>query len=355
MKDINKLFETNIFSTSRDKKNLLFKKILNKLTFHHYQNSKEYKKLLDFFGYNKKKIRNISEIPFLPARLFKEFELKSISKKKIFKVLLSSGTTGSKPSKIHLDKENAHNQVKILGKIMATILGNKRVPMLIIDQNPKVFDRSVFNARLAAIYGFSLFGKNHTYLLNEQGKINYNLLNNFLKRYGKEKFFIFGFTSIVYENLIQKLSTRLVKSNFRNGILLHGGGWKKMEKIKISNKLFKKKLLNKIKLENIYNYYGLVEQTGSIFVESKKCGYFVTSAFSDILIRDNNFDIQQNGKKGFIQLFSLLPTSYPGHSILTEDIGEIININNCKCGLKEKHFLVHGRTKESEIRGCSDI
>ena len=35
--------------------------------------------------------------------------------------------------------------------------------------------------------------------------------------------------------------------------------------------------------------------------------------------------------------------------------GEIININNCKCGLKEKHFLVHGRTKESEIRGCSDI
>ena len=55
MKDINKLFETNIFSTSRDKKNLLFKKILNKLTFHHYQNSKEYKKLLDFFGYNKKK------------------------------------------------------------------------------------------------------------------------------------------------------------------------------------------------------------------------------------------------------------------------------------------------------------
>ncbi len=111
----------------------------------------------------------------------------------------------------------------------------------------------------------------------------------------------------------------------------------------------------KLKLENIYNYYGLVEQTGSIFVESKKCGYFVTSAFSDILIRDNNFDIQQNGKKGFIQLFSLLPTSYPGHSILTEDIGEIINISNCKCGLKEKHFLVHGRTKESEIRGCSDI
>ena len=354
MKEINQLFEINPFSISKDRKTFLFKKILNKLTFHHYQNSKEYKKLLDFFGYNQKKIRNIDEIPFLPARLFKEFELKSISRKKIFKILLSSGTTGSKPSKIHLDKENAHNQVRILEKIMATVLGNKRLPMLIIDQNPKMLSRSILNARLAAIYGFSLFGKNHTYLLNEQGKINYNLLNNFLENYGNEKFFVFGFTSIVFENLIQKLSTKL-KLNFKNGILVHGGGWKKMKKIKISNKLFRKKLLNKIKLENIYNYYGLVEQTGSIFIESKKCGYFVTSVFSDILIRDNNFSILKDGNKGFIQLFSLLPTSYPGHSILTEDIGEIANINNCKCGLKEKHFLVHGRAKESEVRGCSDI
>ena len=355
MKEINQLFKTNPFSISKDRKTFLFKKILNKLTFHHYQISKEYKKLLDFFGYNQKKMRNINEIPFLPTRLFKEFDLKSISRKKIFKILLSSGTIGSKPSKIYLDKENAHNQVRILEKIMATVLGNKRLPMLIIDQNPKMLSRSILNARLAAIYGFSLFGKNHTYLLNEQGKINYNLLNNFLENYGNEKFFVFGFTSIVFENLIQKLSTKLLKLNFKNGILLHGGGWKKMEKIKISNKLFRKKLLNKIRLENIYNYYGLVEQTGSIFIESKKCGYFVTSVFSDILIRDNNFSILKDGNKGFIQLFSLLPTSYPGHSILTEDIGEIANINNCKCGLKEKHFLVHGRAKESEVRGCSDI
>ena len=133
------------------------------------------------------------------------------------------------------------------------------------------------------------------------------------------------------------------------------GVGKKWKKLKLGNKIFKKKLLKKIKLKNIYNYYGLVEQTGSIFIESKKCGYFVTSSFSDVLIRDKNFNIVKNGKSGFIQLLSLLPTSYPGHSILTEDIGEIANIDKCKCGLKEKHFLVHGRAKESEIRGCSDI
>ena len=128
-----------------------------------------------------------------------------------------------------------------------------------------------------------------------------------------------------------------------------------MEKIKVDSKIFKKKLFRKIKLNNVYNYYGLVEQTGSIFIESKKCGYFVPSVFSDILIRDKNFNVAKNGEKGFIQLFSLLPTSYPGHSILTEDIGEIVNVNNCRCGLKGKHFLVHGRVEESDIRGCSDI
>ena len=45
-----------------------------------------------------------------------------------------------------------------MGKIVSTILGNTRIPMLIVDQNPNLVDRSTFNARSAAIYGFSIFG-----------------------------------------------------------------------------------------------------------------------------------------------------------------------------------------------------
>ena len=116
----------------------------------------------------------------------------------------------------------------------------------------------------------------------------------------------------------------------------------------------KQKLFNKIKLENIYNYYGMVEQTGSIFIECKKCSCLVASIYSDVLIRDKDFNIVKDGNKGFIQLLSLLPTSYPGHSIITEDIGEIVNDDVRKCNLNGKHFLVHGRAERSEIRGCSD-
>ena len=341
------------FSLKEGEKRKFFEKEINSLISFHYKNSKDYKKILDLLGY-KLKWKKLDEVPFLPAKLFKEFELRSIPKKKIFKTLVSSGTSGGGLSKIYLDKENAYNQVKVLTKIMSTILGNRRLPTLIVDQNPKILDRSVINAKSAAIYGFSIFGTNHTYLLNNQGEIDYILLNNFLKKYGKKTFFVFGFTSVVFENLVKKLSTKLLKFNFKNGVLLHGGGWKKMEKIKINNKIFKQKILNKTNLENIYNYYGLVEQTGSIFIECKKCSCFVTSIFSDVLIRDKHFNIATNGQKGFIQLFSLLPTSYPGHSILTEDIGEIVNDNNCVCAQKGKRFLVHGRVKQSEVRGCSD-
>jgi len=145
--------------------------------------------------------------------------------------------------------------------------------MLIVDEKKNIFNPKKFDAKTAAILGFSLFGRDHTYLL-ENSKINYENLNNFLRKYSKKNFLIFGFTSFVYEHLIKELNIERISKDFLNGILIHGGGWKKMEKIKISNLNFKEKLNNKLKLKNIFNYYGLIEQTGSIFFECNKCSCF---------------------------------------------------------------------------------
>ena len=60
--------------------------------------------------------------------------------------------------------------------------------MLIIDEKPNLEDRSKFNARAAAIHGFSIFGRDHTYLLNPDGEIDYDLLNNFLRNFSGKKF-----------------------------------------------------------------------------------------------------------------------------------------------------------------------
>tara|TARA_Y100000590_G_scaffold355974_1_gene409975 strand:- start:51 stop:209 length:159 start_codon:yes stop_codon:yes gene_type:complete len=51
----------------------------------------------------------------------------------------------------------------------------------------------------------------------------------------------------------------------------------------------------------------------------------------------------------------LLPISYPGHNILTEDTGAIIGVDNCKCGRKGKYFSIMGRVAGTQLRGCSDV
>jgi hypothetical protein len=140
-----------------------------------------------------------------------------------------------------------------------------------------------------------------------------------------------------------------------NSILLHGGGWKKLnEESRVSKSEFKNTLKKLCNIGEVKDYYGMAEQTGSIFVECSK-GYFHTSIYSDIAIRDQaSLEKIYSTKVGIIQLFSILPLSYPGHNILTEDIGQIFGIDDCKCGTLGKYFKVLGRLKKSEVRGCSD-
>ena len=331
---------------------LNFNNEIGKLIKYHYKNCQIYKKFIDKLKYNKKD-NKLSNIPFLPVNLFKTQDLLSISKNKVVKILNSSGTTGVNKSKIYLDKRNSFNQKKVLNEIVSELIGPVRLPMLIIDQNPNKKKAISLEAREAGILGFSIFGKNHLYILNKNQEIDYKKLNMFLKEFGNNSFLIFGFTSNIFKYLIENIKIKKLNKNFANGILFHGGGWKKMHRKKIDNLKFRSLLNKKLMLKNIYNYYGLVEQTGSIFFECQICNSFYTSKYSDIIIRDKKLNVLKKGR-GLIQLLSILPTSYPGHSILTEDEGELVN-NNCECKKKGKQFKIFGRIKKSEIRGCSDI
>ena len=206
MNFLNQIFDKDPFSINKNN----FNKSIFDLTNFHYNNSLIYKSLIKKLDFKFDKFSKLEDFPFLPITLFKDLELLSVPQNKIIKILLSSGTSGTGRSKIFLDKENSINQVKTLQSIMSGFLGRKRHPMLIIDKNPKLNNRDNLSARSAAIYGFSIFGKNYTYLLNEKGEINYNILNDFLKKFNKEKFLIFGFTSFIYENLIEKLDIKRI-------------------------------------------------------------------------------------------------------------------------------------------------
>jgi len=58
--------------------------------------------------------------------------------------------------------------------------------------------------------------------------------------------------------------------------------------------------------------------------------------------------------EGVIETVSILTASYPGHVLLTEDLGVVFGEDDCSCGRLGKYFHVNGRIPKAEIRGCSD-
>ncbi|MCG7538273.1 acyl-protein synthetase [Pseudoalteromonas sp. CO348] len=290
----------------------------------------------------------------LPVRLFKSQELKSVPQESVIKTMMSSGTSGQSVSKIYLDKRTSALQVKILSKLVTHLIGKQRLPMLVIDCPSTVKNRTKFSARTAGILGFSMYGRDITYALNDDMTINFDALNAFIDKYQGQKKFIFGFTYIVWLHFVEALEQLSKKIDLSESILLHGGGWKKIEANKVTKSHFKSRLANVTAIQSVHNYYGMIEQTGSIFMECKQ-GHFHCSSWSEVIIRDfKTLQPVKDGNLGLIQLISALPHSYPGHSILSEDIGVKLGEDDCQCGWKGTYFDVLGRVKQAEVRGCSD-
>lgn len=354
--DLEEILNIEPYSLDKDTKHKVLNERLHELTCYHYNNCPEYKKMLDALNFDVNNFIDYEHIPFLPVRLFKEFELRSCSKEEIVKTLTSSGTTGQKVSKIFLNREAASMQTKCLTKIVSHFLGTKRVPMLILDSSAVIKNRSMFSARGAGILGFSMFGSKRQYALDENMDLDINGMKAFLEAHQGEVIFMFGFTFMVWQHFYKKLLESGYCPDLSKGILIHGGGWKKLISEKVSPAEFKQKLNDVcgIAPKNIHDYYGMVEQTGTIYMECEY-GHLHASAFSDIIIRRfQDFSIADIGEKGLIEVVSILPESYPGHVLLTEDEGVILGEDDCPCGLKGKYFKIEGRIKNAEIRGCSD-
>jgi len=351
---IDELFNKDPYSLDFKEKEIVFEKLIKDLFIFHYNNNTLYKNIIDSFGLDISYNVSYIDLPFLPVRIFKYLDLFSVSKDLIIKTMFSSGTTGQLVSKIYLDRETSFKQTKTLSRIVSSFLGNQRLPMLVIDCESTIKNRLNFSARTAGVLGFSMFGKNICFALNEDLSVNISKISDFLEKHKKETIFLFGFTSIIWQHFIQNLDLNKVNLDFSNSILIHGGGWKKLSNAGITNSFFKKKLFEMFKINKVVDYYGMVEQSGSIFMECE-FGFLHASNFSNIFIRDSeNFAILREGIVGLIHVISVLPSSYPGHSLLTEDEGILCSIDNCSCGRKGKYFKVIGRIQKAEIRGCSD-
>ena len=353
MLDYKTLYNSDPFGLTIRKKNPWFLANLKKLSLYHYRYSKNYKLISDNIFNSISKVKKISDLPFVHASIFKNFNLISKNSSEKISTFSSSGTTGLKQSKINLDPKTSLLQSKALSKIFSEII-NKDKDIFFIENKNFLNSRESMSAKGAAIKGFSQLCNNKYFLLDNNNKIKISILKNYLKKNENKEFVIFGFTSSIWFNLVKEAKRQKIKLKKNQGILIHGGGWKKMYKLRVNNNKFKNEIKSLLGLKQVYNYYGMMEQTGSVFLECEK-GYFHCSIFSDIFIRNSKLELSKIKETGLIQTLSLLPLSYPGHNILTEDLGIIHGIDNCTCGKKGKYFTVLNRVPNAELRGCSDV
>ncbi|HEY0534049.1 MAG TPA: acyl-protein synthetase [Actinoplanes sp.] len=337
----------SVFTLSQAEKEKVLLEELSGLVEHHLQRCEPYARILAASGYTG--ADTVADLPWLPVRLFKNLDLKSIADDEVFKVLTSSGTTGE-VSKIYLDKAAAATQTRQLAATVQTVLGPRRLPMLLVDTKAMLKDRKSFSARGAGVLGMSTFGRDHVWALDGEGLVDVEAIKGFLAKHGDEPFLIFGFTYLVWLHLYEVARDNGL--DLSNGILIHSGGWKKLVDQAVSPEEFRRRLAG-VGLTRTHNFYGMVEQIGTIFLEGPSGGSLYCPDFADVVVRDpQTWAELPPGQPGLLEVVSTLPTSYPGHVLLTEDLGVVDGIDDGDW--PGKRFSVLGRLPRAEARGCSD-
>lgn len=360
---IEELLQLPAYGLAREEKDELYTRLLLEGTFYHSERCPEYRRFLRAIGFTHpdpaRRLRK-QDIPFLPVSIFKEMDLKSIPEEKIFKMIMSSGTSGQRPSRIALDAQTSAIQQKVLVRIVSEEIGEQRLPCLMLDTKSVLCDREHFSARAAGILGFSTFASRTCYALNGNMGLNLEEMHSFIKQSRKKTagkktvFLLYGFTHIIWQFFIRALEEAGICLDLEGSVLIHGGGWKKLRDQEVTPGEFAARIRAVTGITKVRSYYGMAEQTGSICME---CAYgsLHTSTWSDILVRrERDYSICNIGEPGILQVLTPIAMSYPGHSLLTEDRGILLGEDDCPCGRRGRYFRVLGRMSGAEPRGCSD-
>ncbi len=348
------LAELDPYGMPAAEKDALLRRRLGALTAHHSEKCPQYRRILEGLGFDPKVEHDVADIPPLPVRLFKDYELLSCDRSEVAKAMTSSGTSGQAVSKVFLDKRNVRDQTRVLTQILSSFIGRKRLPLILLDTEMVKTDRSMFSARGAGIIGFTMFGRQVIYALDDRMEMDLAKVRDFVQAQKGSTILLFGYTSLIWEHVVERLRRAGICLDIEDGILFHIGGWKKLKDRQVDVATYNAGLREVLGNLRIYNYYGMAEQLGSVFVECEE-GHMHCSIYSDVLLRrPEDLAPVAVGETGLIELVSLLPTSYPGHVLLTEDEGSLLGQDDCPCGRLGRYFRIHGRMKGAEIRGCSD-
>ena len=358
MKNIDYLIAKKPFGHSRKEKNELFYKAMVDAYKIHYENDFAFKSWSDKLVNSKQPPSTIEHFPFFPSAIFKHYSYyKDIGEKE--KIIESSGTSGQSKSKILIDSITSRRQTITLSKILNTIIENRR-PYFIIDIKPGIYLEKNYSARFAGMAGYLMGASKKYYCLVKEQKdiyLDISLIENESSNLNKKNkdCILIGYTYMIYKHIINNAKLDHIPFFNNNTKLIHFGGWKKLKSEKISKADFNDALVNKlgIKVENIIDIYGFTEQLGTIYPSFGNSGNRVP-IYSDVIVRNpQSLQPVNDGEKGFLQFLSPIPNSYPGISLLNDDIGRIVKRVE-EQNTYHVEFEVTGRPDNAEARGCGD-
>ncbi|MGD0652988.1 MAG: acyl-protein synthetase [Thermoguttaceae bacterium] len=348
------------YAMRQAEKDAVLTTILRELCAEIAENCPPYDRFLRRLGPSSADWQTISDVPPLPVSMFKQFLLAAVPPEKIVRELHSSSTSGGQPSRIVIDKTTAFRQTRALASILKEHLGGHRRPYLVLDAEESAGAGDTLTARGAAIRGVGNFASETVYGMNKQPDgdmaADWPRIEDFFQRHCHEPVLLFGFTFMVWTRFVEQSERRAVKFQASKAQLLHSGGWKKLAAQAVTKEDFTRRTANVLScdLGGILDFYGMVEQVGTVFVDCES-GNKHAPAFADVLIR-RPYTLQpaEIGQTGIIELISVLPTSYPGQALITEDQGVLVGVDDCPCGRLGGYFRFTKRIEQAETRGCGD-
>ncbi|MGC2639236.1 MAG: hypothetical protein WA294_18775 [Acidobacteriaceae bacterium] len=305
----------------------------------------------------------VSEFPYLPVGLLKANPpLSFIEPHEVKRTLTSSATTSQSPSRVVLDSSTSRRMTKGVVSIVRDFIGTARRPYLVIDTADSLRGgNGALGARTAAIQGLHPFASQSICVLeqNEQGDLvlNTSKLMEFAQAQQGAEVLVYGFTWILWNHLVKPLVEENICLNLPNVRILHSGGWKRLQDQAVAKSTFNEQLARVFGCtpDCVIDFYGMVESVGVIFPDCPD-GNKHAPAFGEVIVRDPlTLAPVAPGGHGIVQVCSILPTSFPGNLLLTEDMAQVLAYDGCSCGRRGISFRFAGRVPKAELRGCGNL
>ncbi|MBV8483219.1 MAG: acyl-protein synthetase [Verrucomicrobia bacterium] len=306
--------------------------------------------------------KRIADLPFVPVGVFKSNPpLSLVEGSEITRILASSATTGQVPSRVVLDSATARRMTKGVMMIIRDFIGSSRRPYLVVDTPAALASNGELGARGAAIQGLRSFATEIICCLSADADGNLRLEGDKLlecsKRWKDAEVLVYGFTYVIWNHLVKPLQSAGVRLDLPNVRVLHSGGWKRLQQEAVGKEAFAQGVATTFgcSADRVIDFYGMVENVGVVYPDCDQGNKHVP-AFADVIIRNElTLEPVSVGQRGLVQVSSVLPTSFPGFLLLTEDIAELIHEDDCPCGRRGTAFRFVGRAPKAEIRGCGNL